>query len=386
MGGRWKIKFFNPSEQEIDFDSFIEFPQFWFELVFFNFSPLKVNPTTRERIKQFARTSFNVLSVIALIPLELSLCLFSLVAAEDALTAAANVPNIATVVLIYQRALATFVNRERLNMIFDGLRGAFKAHEHVNSNYKIKQHLDSYLKLIRTYTFIIVFITLPVIVMPTISFLITGSAKLSINYWFPFDANTARNFTAAMAWTIFIAWTSATFLISVDSLLYALITVLAMEFDVLKADIADLKLLTKSDRMKKLAMLINRQNKIFDIADELQDIYGPTLLLSFVVSSLVLCYLAFIISMANDFAVYSMNGTLFSIISGQMLLLCYFGQKLIDSSSEIADGIYGCNWEDMHDDKFIKYLVLVMARSQSPKKLTAMGFSDVNLASFATVS
>lgn len=319
---------FNPTEQEINFDSFIKFPVFCFKLALFDFEPLNESPTILARLQSFLRTSFNALSILAgFLVGELSLCMYSLLIADNFVAASANVPNIVTAVLIYYRAFVTFKRRRSLWNIFEELRSVFAAHGHENSKYKIKQYLDGYHLLIRIYAFCINFISGPLIVLPTVAYALSGTMKLSVNYWFPFDAFTPGNFPLALVWTDLIAWISATCLVSVDSLLYALITVISMEFDVLKFDFMDINLIPMEKRSEQLKILVERHNsKLFEISDKLQDIFESTFLLSFGITSLVLCYIAFIVSNTSDLAVYSFNGTLLSIVCGQMLLLCFYGK------------------------------------------------------------
>lgn len=70
----------------------------------------------------------------------------------------------------------------------------------------------------------------------------------------------------------------------------------------------------------------------------------------------------------------------------QTWLLCFYGQKLIDSSSGVADAIYDSDWTEVDDCYFKKQIVLILIRSQRPKRLSAMGFADISLETFAAVS
>ena len=44
----------------------------------------------------------------------------------------------------------------------------------------------------------------------------------------------------------------------------------------------------------------------------------------------------------------------------QIWLLCSYGQKLIDSSSAVADEIYGCDWTDLDNNELKKQMIIVM--------------------------
>lgn len=221
---------------------------------------------------------------------------------------------------------------------------------------------------------------------PVIDFLITGNLKMIANFWFPFDIFTPRNFFSVLLWIDFCAWTHTTYMLGVDSLLFALISLLTMEYDILRADFVDLKLTPAVDRTKKLKSLVERHNTLFGISEKLQRIYEAFFLASFVSSSLTLCYAAFMMSYSSDSQVFVMNGCLVIMTICPVLLLCYFSQKASDSSFAIADEIYDCEWEEFEDNRFVKQLILVFVRAQKPIQLSAMGFFTMNLESFTTVS
>lgn len=175
-------------------------------------------------------------------------------------------------------------------------------------------------------------------------------------------------------------------MLSTDALLYALITVVAMEFDILKLDFLDLQLEAERNRTEKLKSLVLRHCKLFEVADKLEKIFELIFLFGFVLSSLVMCYIAFILSITNDVASFVYFVPLFATVCGQMLLLCVYGQKIMESSFDVADGIFCCNLEDQNDVALTKQFVLIMVRAQKSKRLSAMGFFNVTLENFTSVS
>lgn len=100
-----------------------------------------------------------------------------------------------------------------------------------------------------------------------------------------------------------------------------------------------------------------------------------------------MCFVAFQLSPArNDFSTYTFYIPYLSMICGQILLLCVFGQNLKDSSEAVADGVYDSGWEDFADNDFKRQLVIIILRAQRPKRLTAMNFAEISLTSFTSVS
>lgn len=72
-------------------------------------------------------------------------------------------------------------------------------------------------------------------------------------------------------------------------------------------------------------------------------------------------------------------------IVGQIWLLCYYGQKLIDSSADLAEGIYESDWMDLDNNLLRKQIILIMLRVQRLQRLTAKNFAVISFETFATV-
>lgn len=265
------------------------------------------------------------------------------------------------------------------------LREIFASRGNKGSRYITKKYLDGYLRIAKMFGALSFYIFLAVSFPPIISLIIFGEMKPSLNYWFPIDIFRWKIFPLALLWMDLAAYFFSIFQLGTDMLLYALITVIAMEFDFLKGDFRELGLEASLDRVKRTMILIDRHNKLLELSDKLQDIYSPIFLLGFVISSVIECLVLFqlltVESESNSFLLP------FLVLMGcQILLLCIFGQKLITSSSEVADGIYDCDWVDFDDIDSKKKIILILMRGQRSKKLTAMKFADVSLESFKNVS
>lgn len=110
------------------------------------------------------------------------------------------------------------------------------------------------------------------------------------------------------------------------------------------------------------------------------------LMINFLLTSLIMCFVAFLLS----------NGTLqagarsflipyFLVTASEVFLYCYFGQQLIDSKHAAVDGIYESGWENIEDNELKKRFSLIIQQAANPTHLSAMGFADVSLTTFAAV-
>lgn len=379
----FRIKMFNPSEEEITFDSFVKFPLLCYRMLLFEFEPLTLNAGFFERLKHSMKINFCRLVLFAYIIAMLSMCLY-VITAENFLSGAANIPNIVGVVLVCSKIATSLFHRKDIWRIFEDLRVNFAARGNQNAKYKVKEYLDGYHFFIKLFASSMV-IMFSSVAQPIMEYLFNGTMKLTVSYWYPFDPFQPTNFPYVLFWVDFIAGTCLLFTTAADSLFYGLITVIAMEFDILRQDLTNIKLTQKHRRADEVKSLVERHNKVLKICDDLQNIYKENCFMTLVISSLWMCFLAFMLSTAKDFEAYSFYIPYLTFNVLELLLFCVYGQKILDSSTTVADGIYNCGWEDFDDISLKKQLVLLVQRAQRPKKLSAMGFADVTHECFTSV-
>lgn len=378
-------KIFNPAVEEINFDSFIKFPVSLFGLLFFDFTPLSESASFTETMKHHFKSSFYKFCLFTYATGVASMLAFAFLSAEDFLAATAIVPNFVSLSLIGFKGLITLMFRKNIWIVCQELREMDENRRGGNVKYKVKEYLDSYHGIVKVYAGIFMFLLVPV-ASPIFSFLAYGEMTLTVAYWFPFDAFVPKNYLYAYVFMNFISGSCLMILLAGDSMLYALITFVAMEFDILKADFTNFDQIADSERQKQIKIFMERHNKLLKVGEHLQSIYGTTFLFCFGISSLVMCFVAFQLSQTSDFTVYAFYVPYLGMVVGQILLLCVFGQKIFDSSEAVSEGVYNSGWENFSDTSLKKQMILIILRAQRPKRLTAMKFADISHASFTTVS
>lgn len=379
------FKIFHPIEDEITFDSFTKFTIALYRLVLFDLNPLDENATLRERIVYRVKQFYFKFCIVGLITAIFLLTGHFISCMDDFLVASSAIPNVTTVFMVCLKALVVQMHKDDYKTIFMEFSELFNRRSVENRKYKVKSFLDDYHFYMKIYAGLSALMFLP-ITFPIVPFMLHGKMELTVNYWFPFNAYRFKVFPFVLLGVDWVGYNCLIFLLATDSLLYALISVISMEFEILKIDLTNFKLIVKHERAGKLTELINRHNQLLDISDKLQKIYSFPFLFSFGISSLIMCFVAFRLSTANnDLTIYGFYVPYLLIMAGQIMLLCLFGQKLINSSEAVADGIYFCGWEDFADVSFKKQFILIMMRAQRAKKLTAMHYADISLPSFTSV-
>lgn len=379
------LKFFKPREDEIDFNSFVKFSHFTFKLVFFDFRPIDENASSYEKfVNSFKKFYFRLWTLSSCLA-TVSFITYFVTNLDDFVVASVSIPNIVTSVMIGSKFMIVHFRKAEIWQIEQDLKVFFVRRVGENSKYKIKTYFDGYQKIMKVYGLTIFSLFVPIF-MPVFTYIFKGHMELPVKYWFPFDAFRPTNFPFALMWMEFNNWYYCLFLLACDSLLYALITIIAMEFDILKDDLLNLKFPPKHERVGMIKSFTERHNKLMELGDKLQNIFSLTFLFSLVISSFVLCFIAFQLSTTKDMSVYGFFVPYFLMTTGQVLLLCFYGHKMVDSSEAVVDGVYNCGWENFGDESFKRQLILILLRAQRAQKLTAMNFSDVTLESFTTVS
>lgn len=382
----FRVELFNLAEEDISFESFIKFPLNLFKLIFFYLHPKDLNVSNKSKVSYYGRKSVESFVLLVLILIILQLFAYGMLNPDNFASFAGTVANSCSGVLIGVKIMRLLQQKDNIDAIFKELGDLFLSRSARKSSYRVKKYLEEYLRVakwVTGFSFLSIFLTFT---PPLIDYLIFGAMKPALNYWFPFDIFQRSTFPIALVWTDLAAYFCAILHLGTDLLLFALITVITMEFDFLQLDFKALGKESKSEQSKSANKLIDHHNHLLKLSENLQDIYGPIFLLSFLISSIIACLILFQVLIAeSDVSANSFLIPFLIVMVGQNLLLCAFGQKMIDSSTGVADGICSCDWTDFGDEKMRKKIILVIARAQRPMKLSAMRFTDVSLQSYTSV-
>ena len=355
----------------------------WFD--FYQENELHENSSIRERIIIYLRTIGFKICILTLALATASLSTNFILNSDKFFEYAINIAHAASLIIIGLKAFVCYWYKNEFLEIFQELTVIFTTHQQETEKHKINSCLQDYHRIIKFYAGF--FLTSPVpIVLNIIPYLVNRTVTITVNYWFPFNPYEDGNFFFAWLWMNWVAWMILFSLLGSDSLLYGLITVIAMEFDLLQDNLELINSMSKHERKLKVKHLIDRHNKLLDITEKLKNIYSSIFLFIFVITSMILCLVLFQLSTGPSIFDSLFLVSYVAIMGGEVLILCYFGQKLLDSSESIADGIYNCNWEYLDENSCKIDLIPIIVRAQKAKRLTAMNFADISLESFTSVS
>lgn len=321
----------------------------------------------------------------------INVCLFVSFSAVSALKASLSMaaftfslPLLSSTSLVVVKCLTIYFNKVNIAELLNKIKEFFPK-ENEQQKYDIKRYHKNYILFARIYAFLFMVPCLCVMAIPFISLISSGNKSLPLNIWLPFDYEHNVIYVIAYLWTIWACSNSVLLLIAIDTLMFVLITLLSMELDILKIDLVNLKASWNSKIDRQTGKLIKRHNDLIECCGMLEKTFSPSFLFNFLQSSFVICLTAFQYTTSTDITQRIFNGSYCTAILNQILLLCYFGQKVIDASQNISVGAYDSGWDQTKNMKVKKAMMRVMERAQKPTILTAMNFQDISLESFTSV-
>lgn len=136
--------------------------------------------------------------------------------------------------------------------------------------------------------------------------------------------------------------------------------------------------------VNELLKLIKHQEELHKIAEDLKNIFNFSFTYSFAINSLIICALAFRVSI-NEFSTSILIGGLtYNLMRSYMQ--SFFAQMLKNSSGDVKHGIYECGWEDFEDIKIQKLINIALAQAQREKTFKSFGIWENNNEQYLMVS
>lgn len=371
--------------KSILFENFIEFSDSFFKFVTFNLTTCSRTKSLRENLKIIFSDIFFWFSAI-------NVCLFVTLSAANSLRKSFDmkaftfaVPLLTSTSLVVVKCLTVYCNKRNISDILKYLKDIFPKNKLQQRNYKIKRYFRSYKIFATIYAFMFMVPCVCVMIIPLINLLSTGEKAFPLNTFIPFDFQHNVTYAITFLWTIWSCANSVIILIAIDTLMFVLITLISMEFDVLQIDLIGLKNVQSSAVEMRAEKLIQRHNDLIAYSGKLEKVFSPSFLYNFVQSSFVICLTAFQYTTSSEATQLLFNGSYCAAILNQIWLLSFFGQKVINASERVGDGAYGSGWENTDNVKVRKAVMMTIQRAQRPTKLTAMNFTEISLTSFTSV-
>ncbi|XP_069355623.1 odorant receptor 67c-like isoform X2 [Maniola hyperantus] len=215
----------------------------------------------------------------------------------------------------------------------------------------------------------------------------TRNVKLTLPFLVKYFFNAYAN---TMIWSFMYVhqvWSTvivSVFLFAADTLFYAFCTYLRMHFRILGHQFENVVSLSPEETRKNIRQCVKKHQELIELVNLLDILYSKSTLFNIIISSALLCLSGFNISVVQETGIL-LKFTPFLMLSlTQVFLLCFFGDMLMSSSIQISEAVYSCRWYDA-EPAIRRCVLIIMIRSQTPCKVSACNFADLNLSAFATI-
>ncbi|CAO1427943.1 unnamed protein product [Diamesa hyperborea] len=296
-------------------------------------------------------------------------------------------PNCLFKIIFGVRLISIWLHQKDFQHIVNTLMDLFPVSHEDQVKYKIGKYLKNFCNLKRIYAGSVITVAVLFGLTPILEFFKTGIwiNTLPYNDWYPFDPYCPEFYTVLLLWQYWMSLTIAIVVIGLELILYGLITLTAMQFDILKVDLSEFKNTASNCGLENMKKLVDRQNFLIGLCDKLEIIFSPSIFTFVAGFSCIMSLLCFQLSVNFEIMHFLKYGSqLFTSLLG-MWLLFHYGQSLIDSSSSLADGIYESEWFESENPQIKNGIILIILRAQKHSKLTSK-FLTISLYHFGSVS
>jgi odorant receptor len=356
------------------FSDFSELPQKYFNTIGVIIYD-KVDTKKENFFKKYRKFAFSFVSTVLL---QAIILIF-----QDPTNVKKNiavVPLILILVLVLLMVNSIVTKEKDFKVLIETLNDLFPKTKEEKRIFKVGKYLKSYKTVEKIYSNSFLLFLAVYILTPLVQFFFTGNfiQKYPFELWYPFDEFDPKFYIFMRLAQIYTCFTSTMTFGGFSLSLFSIVTVIKMQLDMVSRRIKEV-----NDK-KTIVELVETHKALIEVTENLKEIYSPALLFNYFSSSSYVCCFGFILTIGVSLDMKLFFLVILSSTFMQILLVCYYGQELIDSSENIAKTVYESDW---YENKTIsKDLHFIMLRSQRPLVLRAGKFSVIALRNFATVS
>jgi hypothetical protein len=290
-----------------------------------------------------------------------------------------------TMIIVAVKYACVYPNQNKFKSILQRFPSSYN--NETTKKFKIDERLTRMAKIMSAYKYYM-WTSVPFLLQgPIVVYLMTSERIMPFLLVFPFDTTTILAYAFTWIWIIIAHCSHVIAMVCCDHVIYGIINVMQLEFDILRARFENFKDIKKENDVKKeLGSCISRHEELHAIANELNTILQPTFSFNWLMSSFIICFNAFQASSVQmHFLAVIFNGLFCLSTLNHIFLQCFFVQRLKDSSERVVNGIYDCGWEQLKSLQLKKDLMVVIQRAQKPAAFSAFGISEINMHQFEQV-
>ncbi|XP_065354823.1 odorant receptor 85b-like [Calliphora vicina] len=376
------------------FSDFVKYANFFY-------STISVQPYEDLGVKQSKSMLSLLVFLVGIINMNLMLLseivfvIMAVVNGNNFLEATMTMSYIGFVLVGNCKMLFIWLQKSALTRFVNGLKRIFPKDLQSQHNYNLHKYLKECSLITLSFSLLYMILIWTYNLFSIVQFVIydywlgVQEVEQTLPYlmYIPWDWHNHWSYYVVYAAQDLAGYTSAAGQIASDLFLVACATQLIMHFDYVASTIAGYQSregerglnrgVAKEEDIQFLRNIARYHAYLLDLSEQINHVFGLPLLLNFITSSFVICFVGFQITIgASPETVAKLILFLFSS-TAQVYLICHYSQQLIDASTNIARAVYNQNWSQA-DVSYQKMLILIAERAQKPVQLKATTFVSVS--------
>lgn len=365
-------------EASVEFSNFVQFPMKCFKV-------FGLIPNDADNVDTIKRKVLRVYHYLVIANQIMLLCMFSIYVklnSKDLTLLTENVSSGGFCILAVLKAFAISSRRAEFMELMDVLDGFFPRTKEAQAIARV--YFTGYKRMEQVYSFLMWSAVISFMVSPIIKFFVTGIwiNRLPYENWFPFEEYDPKYYNFVLLWQLHNTIITTVSLIGPDLILYSFITMIAMQFHIICIQLENQLTNESCDKLKEL---IKKHQRLIKLSENLEKIYSTSILFNYVGSSVLICLIGYQVSIGISAEFLIKFAILLAASLIQILLLCYYGNKLTTASQSVAEAAYSSGWWSGNNREQKIALLMMIKRSQKPCVISAQKFSVVSLQSFTNV-
>ncbi|XP_067206896.1 odorant receptor 4-like [Linepithema humile] len=214
--------------------------------------------------------------------------------------------------------------------------------------------------------------------------------QLPLKVQLPFKTDQSPIFEFLFIILFLLMITTALTMAIINATIFSLVLHVSGQIDIMcqEFSIVSKQISVYNSSKSPLKMLIKRHNRIILFSDNIEKFFSFIALMQVVWNTLILCCLGImiIISLYNEAGIIvlvKMSVGYFTVLL-EIFILCFAGEYLSFQSKSITDAAYNMLWYNM-SSKQVKFIILIIMKSQSQLTITAGRFMNLSLETFTNI-
>ncbi|XP_040158783.1 odorant receptor 4-like [Anopheles arabiensis] len=215
--------------------------------------------------------------------------------------------------------------------------------------------------------------------------------QLAFNIWWPFDVlGGVKYYWFVYPLYVVIGFTGIIIHMAFDCLFCILAAHLCMQFRILAHNFGHVVEVANgagegdSGSTSRLQDAIRIHQELIGCSVFMQNVFGNALFINFLGSSIIICIQAFMITTVSGYMLVKFVLFMLCFLI-ELLMLCAYGEDIVESSLAVIDAAYGCEWYREGSVAFHRSVLQIIHRSQQPVILTAWKIWPIQMSTFSQI-